>query len=218
MMKEKQMIEAVKEYAKKFFSGDKTGHDWSHTYRVWKTSLKIGKTEKNADMLVVQLGALLHDTTDWKLNKNQKESILKVSKLLDYMGIDKAKKNSIMFIIDNVSFKGAGIKDRMNSIEGKIVQDADRVDATGAIGIARAFIYGGSKGREMYNPKIKPKMHKSFRSYKNSKSTTINHFYEKSLLLKDRMNTKKGREIAEIRSKYMKEYIKHFVGEWEGKE
>ncbi len=213
----RRMIKATIRYAKAYFSGDSGGHDWWHTYRVWRLSIIIGNAEENVDMLVVQLAALLHDVADWKLNDNQAQSIKNVMKFLNQLKLDRKRRTTLLHIINNVSFKGAKVRDRMNNKEGMIVQDADRLDAIGAIGIARTFAYGGSIGRAMYDPKVKPKMHRSFNSYKKSNSTTINHFHEKLFLLRGRMNTKKGRELAKKRDAYMKDYLKRFIEEWEGR-
>jgi uncharacterized protein len=158
------------------------------------------------------MAALLHDADDWKLNGNIKTENAKIWLLKN--NIDENTINIICEIIDNLSFKGANVKEKELSIEGKIVQDADRIDAIGAIGIARAFAYGGSKNRALYNPESKNVFHNSFDEYKNSEGSTINHFYEKLLLLKDRINTKKGKQIAEERHEFMVNYLNQFFNEW----
>ncbi len=194
-----------------------SGHDWWHVYRVWKLSQKIAKEEKGADLTVVQLGALLHDIADWKFNKGDERAGKRVArKWLENIGAGPETINKVCYIVRNVSFKGAGVKDKMKSKEGKIVQDADRLDALGAIGIARTFMYGGYKRRLIYDPEYKPEKHRTFAEYKSSNSTTINHFYEKLLLLKDRMNTRTGKRMAVERDAFMREYLKRFFSEWKG--
>lgn len=143
--------------------------------------------------------------------------IKKAKILLKSFDVDEEIINQVCYIIDNISFKGAKVKNSMTTKEGKIVQDADKLDAIGAIGIARAFAYGGKAGREIYNPDIKPEIHSSFEEYKNSKGTSVNHFYEKLLLLKDKMNTKTGKKLAMKRHKIMQDYLKEFFKEWEVK-
>lgn len=213
-MNKRQIINKVKEYIKKNFKSDPTGHDWWHSFRVWQMAKKIAKKE-GGDLFVIELAALLHDIADWKFNKgNLKAGSKKAGELLKKLGVDDKTIKHVCYIIDNVSFKGAGVKNKMKTKEGIIVQDADRLDVIGAMGIARSFAYGGYKGREIYNPDIKPKFHKSFKAYKDAKGTTINHFYEKQLLLKDRLNTKTGKRIAQKRHKFLESYLKQFFKEW----
>ncbi|MCW1296805.1 MAG: HD domain-containing protein [Candidatus Parvarchaeota archaeon] len=210
-MNEKIIIKKTAEFVKKKLSSEPTGHDWWHTYRVWKMALKIAKYEQGVDLFVVQIAALLHDIEDWKFN----DTGLKLTKRwLRRMNIDEKKISQICEIIKNISFKGAFVKSKVSTKEGMIVQDADRLDAIGAIGIARTFAYGGHKGVEIYNPKIKPKKHKSFVAYKRSRSPTINHFYEKLLLLKNMMNTKTAKKVAIERHKFMKKFLHQFFREW----
>lgn len=213
----KETIERIKIYIEKEFKGETTGHDYWHMIRVWQMSKKIAKKE-GGNLFIVELGALLHDIDDWKFNKGSiKAGSEKAAVLLKKYGVDNEIINQVCHIIDNISFKGALVKNKMKSIEGKIVQDADKLDAIGAIGVARVFAYGASKNREIYNPGVKPILHKSFASYKNSNGTSINHFYEKLLLLKDRMNTKTAKIIAEQRHEFIKNYLKEFFAEWKGK-
>jgi uncharacterized protein len=192
-----------------------TGHDWWHIYRVWQMSRRIAEKE-DVDMLVVEAGALTHDLADHKLTE-PKEGLRQIRSLLADLDFPKASIEKVLEISRHVSFKGSGVAETMTLREGWVVQDADRLDAIGAIGIARAFAYGGSKGRLLYHPGISPEAHDSFAAYKNSKTPTINHFYEKLLLLKDRLHTETAREIAAARHQYMQQFLKRFYAEWEGK-
>jgi uncharacterized protein len=213
-----EIVNKTAEYLKDKLSGEGSGHDWWHIYRVWKSAVHIGKQEV-ADMFVVELAALLHDIADWKFHDGNEEIGPQLSReWLETLAVEESIIAHVCQIIRDVSFKGSGVVTDMKSIEGKIVQDADRLDASGAIGIGRAFAYGGSKGREMYNPSIKPNDHKSFEQYKNSKGTSVNHFYEKLLLLKDLMNTESAKKIAEKRHKIMRNFLEEFFIEWNGKD
>lgn len=211
------VIRQTEEYVKKTLEKEGSGHDWWHIYRVHKMAVHIAKKE-GADMFVVKLAALLHDIADWKFNDGDLKAGSRVARSwLERLGVDEEIIKHVCEIIEETSFKGAGVKLKMRTKEGMIVQDADRLDAIGAIGIARTFAYGGHKSREIYNPEIKPKIHKTFEQYKNNTGPTINHFYEKLLLLKDLMNTKTAKEIAKNRQKYMEEFLNRFYKEWEGK-
>ena len=209
------MTDNEKRFIKGIFSGDSSGHDYYHTMRVYKMAAKIAKQE-NADVKTVQLAALLHDVDDIKLSP---DSYAAKKNAVDFMTANKTDERTIEAvckIIDEVSFAGADsvVPD---TIEGKCVQDADRLDAMGAIGIARAFAYGGSRGRKIYDPEIKPKMGMNKEEYRNNQdSTSINHFYEKLLLLKDMMNTTEGKRLAEHRLVVMQEFLNEFMAEWEG--
>jgi uncharacterized protein len=209
-----KIINKVSEFVKAKQTGESSGHDWWHTYRVWQTAKKIGLKEK-ADLFVVELAAILHDLEDWKFSGNNEHN--QAETILNDLAVESEIINHVLVIIKNLSFKGAGVDSSMETIEGKVVQDADRLDALGAIGIARAFAYGGFKGREMYDPEVKSQKHESFEQYKNSKGTTLNHFYEKLFLLKDLMNTETAKQIAQERHKFMEEFVKCFLKEWEGK-
>lgn len=210
------MINNAVEFIKKIFSDDSSGHDYYHTIRVYKLATEIAKQE-NGNMNIVQLAALLHDVDDDKLSP---ETHATKKNAVDFMmtnKIDTRVIDAVCNIIDEVSFAGT---DSVvpSTIEGKCVQDADRLDAIGAIGIARTFAYGGSRGRKIYDPEIKPKMEMSKEEYqRNQDSTSINHFYEKLLLLKDMMNTAAGRTMAEHRQKVMEYFLEEFKAEWEGK-
>lgn len=216
-MSKNQIIDKTFSYVKDALGGEGSGHDWWHVYRVWKTAQHIALLEKNVDIQIVELAALLHDIADWKFNNGDVRAGSRVARVwLQKQNFPEEKTKHICEIIEETSFKGAGVKFKMRTKEGMVVQDADRLDAIGAIGIARTFAYGGYSDREIYNPNIKPEMHVTFEQYKTSKSTTINHFYEKLLLLKDLMNTETARKIAEQRHKYMKNYLDRFYKEWSG--
>ena len=211
--KDTMIIENAIKYVHEIFARDFSGHDFYHTMRVYKTAVQIAVRE-NADILTVQLAALLHDVDDIKLSpttysvKKNAVDFMKQNKLSDEII------NSVCKIIEEVSFAGT---DSVvpSSIEGKCVQDADRLDAIGAVGIARAFAYGGNKGRKMYDPNIKPMTNMNKEQYRqNDNSTTINHFYEKLLLLKDMMNTETAKKIAERRHAFMQTYLDEFLAEW----
>ena len=209
------IIENAIEYVKQIFANDCSGHDYHHTMRVYRLAVQIANQE-NADMMIVQLAALLHDVDDAKLSP---ETYATKKNAIDFMesnGVDNKMIEIICKIIAEVSF--VGIDSVVPStIEGKCVQDADRLDAMGAIGIARAFAYGGSKGRKIYDPEIKSLVNMSKEEYRqNQNSTSINHFYEKLLLLKDMMNTETAKRMAEHRQAVMEAYLEEFMTEWEG--
>ena len=217
-MNQNEIIKRTADYVKSKLDGEGSGHDWWHIYRVWKTAIEIGKKE-SADLFVVQLAALLHDIADWKFHSGDDSVGPKLAReWLEKLDVDENIISHVCKIIKQVSFKGAGVKSKIKTKEGMVVQDADRLDAIGAIGIARAFAYGGHKGREIYNPDIKPEKHETFEQYKNNKGTTINHFYEKLLLLKDLMNTPSARKIAEERHDFMEQYLDKFFKECECKD
>ena len=217
-MNEETILKQTEEYIKNKLSGEGSGHDWWHIHRVRKIAVHIGTLE-NADLFVVQLAALLHDISDWKFNDGNFNAGSKLAReWLETLQVRAEIISHVCEIIKGVSFKGAGVKTKMGTLEGMIVQDADRLDAIGAIGIARTFAYGGHKSREIYNPGIRPEWHGSFEEYKNGTGPVINHFYEKLLLLKDLMNTETARKIAEERHRYMEQFLERFFREWDGKE
>ena len=212
----KKLIEKTSVYVEKKLAGEGSGHDWWHVYRVWSIAKKIAQKE-NADQTIVELAALLHDIADWKFNDGDEMAGAKqAADWLNQNSVEARTVNEVCEIISALSYKGAGVPTPMSTIEGKIVQDADRLDAIGAIGIARTFAYGGNKNRLMYDPKEAPTMHQNFEQYKNNKGHTINHFYEKLLLLKDRMNTQSAKNIAEQRHLFMGNYLDRFYKEWNG--
>jgi uncharacterized protein len=216
-MNQKKIIELTIEYVKKTLENAEKGHDWWHIYRVMNLAKSIGKKEK-ANLFVVTLGALLHDIADSKFHDGNEEiGPAKAKEFLTSVNVDEKTIEEVVNIIKNISFKGEGHTEAPKSIELCIVQDADRLDAIGAIGIARTFTYGGFKNRQLYDPNEKPKPNMTPEEYKNRNSTTINHFYEKLLLLKNKMNTETGKKIAEHRHKVMEKYLQEFYQEWEGK-
>ena len=209
------MTDNEKRFIKSIFSGDSSGHDYYHTIRVYKLATKIAKQE-NADVKTVQLAALLHDVDDIKLSPDTYAAKKNAVDFMTINKIDGKRIEAVCKIIDEVSFAGTDsvVPD---TIEGKCVQDADRLDAIGAIGIARTFAYGGSKGRRIHDPDIKPMTNMNKADYnQNHNSTSINHFYEKLLLLKDMMNTETAKKMAKHRQAVMKEYLVEFMAEWEG--
>lgn len=205
-------------YIKNVFKDDCSGHDWWHIYRVWQLSKAIHESE-GGDSFILEMAALLHDLDDHKFTKEHNDEIPSLAlEWLSKFEIDNQTIEQITSIIVNVSFKGAYVGDRMISLEGMIIQDADRLDAIGAIGVARVFAYGGYKGHSLYDPSENPNLHKSFDEYKLRKSSSINHFYEKLLLLKDRMHTETGKEIAIRRHQFLKKYLDEFFIEWDAKD
>jgi len=193
------------------------GHDWFHIERVYKNSILIAKNEQ-CNLEIVKLGALLHDIADSKFNDGDETIGPKIArKFLEKEKVKKETINHVVAIIENISFKGGNFEKKFTSKELDIVQDADRLDALGAIGIVRTFNYGGFKNRAIYNPNIAPKFNMSKEEYKNSEAPTINHFYEKLLLLKNKMNTESGKKIAEERHLFMENFLSQFYAEWEGK-
>lgn len=216
-MKHSELIAKTIEFVKTQLDGAEGGHDWFHIERVWKNALLISKSEPS-NLLVVELGALLHDIADSKFHNGDETVGPKVArKFLETLQISEDIITHIEQIILNISFKGGNFKQSFSSPELLILQDADRLDAIGAIGIARCFNYGGFKNRTLYNPKIKPNMTMDKKAYKNSEAPTINHFYEKLLLLKDRMHTKTGKKIAQERHAYMEGFLSQFYDEWNGR-
>ncbi len=209
------LVNKTAEMIKAKFESEGSGHDWWHIYRVWQLAKTIAKGE-DADMEIVELGALLHDIADYKFHDGDDEIGGKKSReWLESLGMEEERIEAVVHIVDNISFKGGG-KNNMQSLEGKVVQDADRLDAIGAIGIGRCFVYTGYKGHVMHDPNNKPKLNMTKEEYKSNVATAINHFYEKLLLLKDLMNTKTGKEMADHRHKFMETYLEEFFQEWDG--
>ena len=208
------IIDKCLEFVKDFFKNEYSGHDFYHTYRVYNIAKKIAVKEK-ANSEIVMLAALLHDVDDIKISPNTYKNKDHARNFLRINNIDSNTINLICNIIDEISYKGT---DSVipTTIEGKIVQDADRLDAIGAIGIARAFAYGGNHNRVMYDSTIKPNLEMNEEEYRTHVSTTINHFYEKLFNLKDLMNTNTGKQLAISKDKYMRDFVEHFLEEWEG--
>lgn len=220
-MARSNLVEKTRVFIEQQFAGEGSGHDWAHMYRVWQLSKTIAVSEPDADMTIVELGALLHDIADWKFHDGDDSAGPKAAReWLESVDADEDMIKQIEHIVANISFHAALNSDRPAlSREAAIVNDADKLDAIGAIGIARTFVYSGTKGRPMYDPTIKPKSHNSAESYRkgNENNTTINHFYEKLLLLKNMMLTDTGKRIAEHRHKYMEQFLDEFYAEWDGK-
>jgi uncharacterized protein len=211
-----RIVEETRRHVESLFADDGSGHDWWHIYRVWTVAGKLAEAE-GADRTVVALGALLHDIADWKFHDGD-DAIgpKKARHWLEQQGADEDTVHHVSDIVATISYKGAGVATPMQTLEGKVVQDADRLDAIGAQGIARTFAYGGNKNRLIYHPDQKPVLHQSFEAYKKNDGHTINHFYEKLLLLKDRMNTQAGRKMAEERHRFMERFLDQFFREWHG--
>lgn len=211
------IIENTKLFVKQQLAAAEGGHDWFHIDRVYKNALLIAKTE-TCDILVVQLAALLHDIADSKFFNGDETIGPKTARVfLEKQNIKEAIIHHVVAIIENISFKGGNFNASFTSKELQIVQDADRLDAIGAIGIARTFNYGGFKNRALYDPEIAPNLSMTKEEYKNSQAPTINHFYEKLLLLKDKMNTETAKKIAQNRHEFMENFLQQFYAEWEGK-
>lgn len=210
------LIDRTISFVKEKLQNAEGGHDWFHIERVYKNAMLIAEGE-DCNIIVVQLGALLHDIADSKFHDGDETIGPKVAHdFLIKENVDKETVQHVINIINNVSFKGGNFEKKFHSKELEIVQDADRLDAIGAIGIARCFNYGGFKNRALYNPEIAPNLNMSKEEYKKSDSPTLNHFYEKLLLLKDKMNTPTGRKIAEVRHQYMEGFLSQFYAEWNG--
>lgn len=213
-MDQETIIQKTINFVKEVLVNVEGGHDWWHIYRVWKLSKYIAKTE-DVNMFIVEIGALLHDIADSKFHNGDEEvGPRKAREFLTSLDVEEEVIIHVENIIANISFKGGKHTQKFKSSELNVIQDADRLDAMGAIGIARTFNYGGHKNREIYNPEIKPNLSMTKEEYKNSNAPTLNHFYEKLLLLKGRMNTKTGKSMAEHRHKFMEEFLDEFYKEW----
>ena len=214
-MDKERIIEETKNIVKDKLSGDGSGHDWYHIERVYNLASFLAK-EEGGDEFIIKMSALLHDIDDWKFKKEieNETDYSETYKILNFMNIDNESIDKIIEIINTMSFKGGVIDSSQKTIEGKVVQDADRLDAIGAIGIARTFAYGGYKNNLIYDPDIKPIEFNSLEEVKNTKNHTINHFYEKLLKLKDLMNTDTAKKIATDRNEYMLGFLEKFYSEW----
>lgn len=216
-MENQEIINKTVEFVKETLADAEGGHDRWHIYRVWKTAQHIAKTEEG-NLLIIELWALLHDIADAKFhNGDSTIGPKKAKEFLQSLHVDENIVNHVENIVKNVSFGGGNHQQDFSSIELNIVQDADRLDAIWAIGIARTFNYGGHKGREIYNPEIQPNLNMSKEEYRKNTWPSLNHFYEKMLLLKDKMNTQTGKKLAEHRHTYMENFLEEFYQEREGK-
>jgi uncharacterized protein len=208
------LVERIANHVKARFLAESSGHDWYHIQRVWQLSRQIAERE-GANTEIAELGALLHDIADWKFHDGD-DSIgpREAERLLASEGAPPEIIAAVVDIVATISYKGAGVVTAMQTLEGCCVQDADRLDAIGAIGIARCFAYGGHAGRLLHDPDEAPVLHQSAAAYKASKGASLNHFYEKLLLLKERMNTPTGHTLAEPRHRFMQEFVEQFLAEW----
>ncbi len=210
------IIASTEAFVRERLSGAEAGHDWFHTDRVRKNALLIAQTEA-CDKLVVELSALLHDIADSKFNDGDETIGPKMAReFLETYHVEQSIVDHVVAIIENISFKGGNFNREFSSAELDIVQDADRLDAIGAIGIARAFHYGGFKNRLLYDPSVIPQFDMTREQYKNSSAPTLNHFYEKLFLLRDRMNTPTGKRLAEKRHQVLESFVSQFLAEWNG--
>lgn len=217
MKNKQQVIDNIAQEMRNRFEREGSGHDWWHIWRVWKLAKQIGHNE-GANLFSVELAALLHDIADWKFYDGDDTVGPRAARqLLSQHDVSEEDITHVCHILSAMSFKGAGVETKMETLEGKVVQDADRLDAIGAIGIARAFAYGGHKNQPIYEPGQKPVLHKTKEEYFHNEGTTINHFYEKLLLLKDRLNTQTAKAMASGRHQFMEQFLKRFFEEWEGK-
>lgn len=213
---EARWISLTQQHIRTGFTGESSGHDWHHVERVWKTAIRIAVVE-GGYRPVIELGALLHDLGDWKFRDGDETAGARESRQwLESIQVAPRVIEQVAVLVGEISYKGAGVKTPTTSLEAAIVQDADRLDAMGAIGIARAFAYGGHRLRPLYTPDAAITLHDSFASYKRAAGCTISHFHEKLLLLKERMNTPTGRKLADHRHRFMLTYLQQFHAEWDG--
>jgi len=215
LIKESPLILATKTFVQQELANAEGGHDWFHIERVYKNALLIAEDE-DVNLEIVALGALLHDIADAKFYQGD-ETVgpQKAQQFLQQQNVEQTTIEQVIKIIEHISFKGGNFQQQFHSKELAIVQDADRLDALGAIGIARTFNYGGFKNRKLYDPAIAPRLNMTKEEYKKGDNPTINHFYEKLLLLKDRMNTQKGKQIAQERHLFMEKFLEQFYAEWD---
>jgi len=211
----KQIIKRTERFVQHEMGMDSTGHDWYHIDRVRKLALYIAKCEGQGDLFVIEMASLLHDISDEKLNSSLEEGKNKLSSFIQSLSLSTPQASAIIDIIENISFKG-GNESTLHTFEQMAVRDADRLDAIGAIGIARAFAYGGKKGQLLYDPNLHSRENMTIQEYRTGKSSTVHHFYEKLLLLKDKMLTNTGKQIALERHQYLETFLKQFFKEWNG--
>nr|WP_306049829.1 HD domain-containing protein [Mesobacillus subterraneus]WLR56636.1 HD domain-containing protein [Mesobacillus subterraneus] len=209
-------IAMAEEFVKTELGNDSSGHDWHHIDRVRKNARLIWSKEQQGDWFIIEMTALLHDIPDDKLNESEEAGWMKLDSFLQSIDLDIEISSRIKACIDTVSYKGGRVTE-LDSIEAEIVQDADRLDALGAIGIARTFAFGGKKGHPIYEPELNVRGRMSLEEYRNGDSSSVNHFYEKLLKLKDKMNTEQAKQLAEERHKFMESFLEQFYSEWNGK-
>ncbi|TGE04734.1 HD domain-containing protein [Hymenobacter fodinae] len=215
MLNAQQLITQTADFVRDKFLNEGSGHDWAHIRRVWHVARALAEQTPGADPLVTELGALLHDVADWKFHDGDEEAGPQAARQwLESQQAEEEVIQRVVAIIREISFKGLGVATPMSTVEGELVQDADRLDAIGAIGVARAFAYGGHKGRPLHDPAVPPVQHASFESYKKNTAPTINHFYEKLLHLRERLNTPAARRVAEERHQFMEQFLEQFLREW----
>ncbi|SHL75165.1 HD domain-containing protein [Hymenobacter psychrotolerans] len=213
------LIARTAEFVREKFLYEGSGHDWEHIRRVWQVARALAHDTPAADPSITELGALLHDVADWKFHGGDEEAGPRAARAwLVSQQAEESVIQAVETIIREVSFKGVGVATPMSTVEGQLVQDADRLDAIGAIGVARAFAYGGHKGRPLHDPTIAPVEHATFASYKQNVAPTINHFYEKLLHLRERLHTPAARRVAEQRHAFMETFLAQFLREWEGED
>jgi len=213
-LRRRAVLQAVASRVRRELQDEPTGHDWWHAWRVRNLSLYLARRE-GADRYVVELAAWLHDVADWKFHGGDSQTGPKrVREWLTELGVDGETVDAVCRVVEEVSFKGNQVDDSVSSLEAAVVQDADRLDALGAVGVARAFAFGGWAGRPLHDPAQPPQSHSSFEQYRRSNSSTLNHFYEKLLLLKDRMKTATGRALAERRHRFLEQFLEEFLAEW----
>ncbi|RSK39529.1 HD domain-containing protein [Hymenobacter perfusus] len=213
------VIDRTAEFIREKFLHEGSGHDWEHIRRVWQVARALAVQTPTADALVTELAALLHDVADWKFHDGDEEAGPRAARRwLESQQVAEAIIQRVEAVIREISFKGLGVATPMSTVEGELVQDADRLDAIGAIGVARAFAYGGHKGRPLHDPTVPPVVHESFASYKQNVAPTINHFYEKLLYLRERLNTPAARRVAEERHAFMEQFLTQFLREWDSQD
>lgn len=215
-MDQAEILRRTEEFVREELAGDASGHDWWHIDRVRVLAKRLGR-EEGANLFVAELAALLHDIADWKFHDGDTEIGPRAAAAwMTDCGVERDVVDHVCDIVGTLSFKGAAVPTPMATLEGQVVQDADRLDAMGAIGIARTFAYGGAKGRQIHDPDEPPRDNADFETYLRSNSSTVNHFHEKLFLLKDRMNTESARRLAAGRHSFMKSYLGRFISEWVG--
>ncbi|GGG50415.1 HD domain-containing protein [Hymenobacter glacieicola] len=213
------LVARTADFIRATFLHEGSGHDWEHIRRVWQVARALAQQTPTANVQITELGALLHDVADWKFHGGDEEAGPRAARQwLESQQAGESVIQAVEKIIREISFKGLGVATPMSTVEGELVQDADRLDAIGAIGVARAFAYGGHKGRPLHDPTVAPLQHQTFESYKQNTAPTINHFYEKLLHLRERLNTPAARRVAQERHAFLEQFLAQFLREWEGQD